>query len=86
MTEESYHQTIKGGYHPPEPKEEKVCSCTICGKKLFDGDKAYGTTTGIIDAEVDGFYSDDSEPWLTVACEECGKKISEAIHKLSMKS
>ena len=56
-------------------------NCDICGKGMKDGDRAYATTTGVISDEVDGFWMDEG-PWHTVACVECGEKISDAINKL----
>lgn len=56
--------------------------CGICARTLKDGDPAYATTTGSIEAEVDGFSASDMEPWLTVVCEECGQLISEVIYAL----
>lgn len=56
--------------------------CGICGKEMYYGDRAYATTTGSITDDVGGFDAADCEPWLTVACEECGEKISEAICNL----
>lgn len=68
----------------------KPLHCTICGKKLHDGDSAYATTTGTIEifgviGEY-GFNVNHREPWLTIACEECGLKISGKIHELIKES
>lgn len=56
--------------------------CSICGKEMHYGDRAYGTTTGSLEEDMAGFSPDDVEPWLTVACEDCGQKISNAINDL----
>ena len=64
---------------------EPICNCTVCGKPLFDGDKAYATTGGTIEESVDGFMMDDIEPWFTVACESCGLEISGAITNIQKK-
>ncbi|RMF99724.1 MAG: hypothetical protein D6726_12525, partial [Nitrospirae bacterium] len=58
-------------------------NCSVCGKELQEGDRAYGTTMGWIDPLFDGFISDPDSPWLTVACEKCGERISEAIANLT---
>lgn len=67
--------------------------CTLCGKELKEGDKAYATTTGVIvtdaydsngvpqgEEQEPYFFMDDNEPWLTVACEECGDHVSRLIN------
>lgn len=64
-----------------KPKGAWLFRCTICGKELEDGDPAYATTTGTIQEEMDGFMPDEN-PYPTVACEECGYLISDAIDKL----
>lgn len=58
--------------------------CNICGKPMYDGDKAYATVGGIIDRTVEGFYPSDNEPYYTIACDECGQKISDAISRLEV--
>ena len=62
-------------------KEERIIwrSCDICGTAMFDGDQAYATTMGSISEDLEGFAADNNEPWLTVACKKCGKKISDAL-------
>ena len=62
--------------------EEFTVPCGICGEDIPDGEPAYGTTTGTIEESCGGFASSDTDPWLTVACESCGQKISDAIVKL----
>lgn len=57
-------------------------NCTICGKELEEGERAYGSTEGWIDPLFEGFVSNPDSPWLTVACEKCWEKISEAINNL----
>jgi len=52
--------------------------CSVCGVEISNGESAYAVTTGTIEEECFGFRTDD-KPWLTVACEECGVKITEAI-------
>jgi hypothetical protein len=59
--------------------EEPISKCTVCGKPLYDGDRAYATTEGYMDGGVEGFVPDHKVPYLTVACEDCGFKITEAI-------
>lgn len=63
-------------------KAPKICGCTICGKDLYNGDKAYATTLGEISVLHGGFVEDEMEAYLTVACASCGEKISEAIGKI----
>jgi DNA-directed RNA polymerase subunit RPC12/RpoP len=58
-------------------------NCTICGKELKDKDEAYGTTEGYIDDLSEGFVPYVDRPWLTVACKNCGERISEAISNIS---
>jgi hypothetical protein len=62
--------------------KKPVCNCTICGRPLYHDDPAYGTTTGTIDERIEGFVPSEFEPWLTIACKDCGWKISEAIENL----
>jgi hypothetical protein len=59
----------------PQP----LCTCDICGKELYDGDKAYGTTDGSVLSDYCGFIQDATEPWNTIACSSCGERISEKI-------
>lgn len=82
---------IKGGsIGDDEEEKERILTgrkryeldCGICGKEMSYGDKAYGTTMGVIHGCGDGFYA-DSEPWITVACKKCGEKISAAISNLA---
>ena len=49
---------------------------------MYYGNEAYATTTGSLEESVDGFNVSDYEPWLTVACKDCGEKINEAINDL----
>lgn len=58
-----------------------LCACDICGKDLYDGDEGYGTTMGMVTKNFEGFGA-DSDSWLTVACTECGEKISDMISNL----
>ena len=67
---------------PDDEELEPQTSCDLCGKDLFDGEEAYATALGYISKEVNGFTSGEDSPWLTVACAECGEKISEAVEKL----
>ena len=62
-----------------------MINCDICGKSIENGDKAYATTTGLIKEECEGFVPDIDTPWLTVACSECGDRISEVIANISSK-
>ncbi len=59
-------------------KKKMVCVCDVCGRELFDGDEAYATSTGNVSLEAEGF-APGKDPWLTVACAECGEKISDAV-------
>jgi DNA-directed RNA polymerase subunit RPC12/RpoP len=63
-------------------KKKLLGSCSVCGKDLYEGDDAYATSTGKMDAIAEGFYMDTFQPWGTVACKECGSKISTAIASL----
>ena len=64
-------------------EREELEVCNICGKDLYDGDEAYGTTTGDISDDAGGFIQTHDEPWLTVACPDCGSRISDAISLIS---
>lgn len=59
--------------------EEQISKCNVCGKPLYDGDRAYATTEGYIGGGIEGFVPDHKGPWLTVACEDCGLKITDVI-------
>lgn len=63
---------------------EPLTSCSLCGEDLFDGDKAFATTTGSMDADVGGFAADENN-WLDVVCSECGDTIGDAICKIEVK-
>lgn len=65
-------------------EKEPLCNCDICGKDLYDGDIGYGTTTGRVTIDFEGFGADTDEPWLTVACHECGELIGDAIATLEV--
>jgi len=69
------------GEGDPQPR----CTCDICWKELYDGDKAYGTTGGSVLNSCCGFVPDSWEPWNTVACVPCGERISEKICALYQK-
>lgn len=51
---------------------------------MYDSDKAYATVGGVIDRVVEGFRPSDEDPYHTIACEECGLKISDAISQLEV--
>lgn len=61
--------------------------CTICGKTFEAGDEAYATINGEISKPFgDRIVFEPSEaPYLTVACEDCGIKCSEAIANINKK-
>jgi hypothetical protein len=58
-------------------------NCNICGKELGEGARAYVTSHGDINSAELGVTLCDDEPCLTVACEECGHKISDAICEIA---
>lgn len=62
-----------------------IACCDICGEDLHDGDRAFGTTTGRVLREYDGFTADDSDPWITVTCQDCGDKITDTICQMMKK-
>lgn len=45
--------------------------CDRCGIAIEEGADAIATTTGRIDALVEGFYMSDTEPWLAVYHADC---------------
>jgi len=47
--------------------------CTTCGKELKNGDMAYGTILGNIQAESYGFMASD-DPYEVVECPACHHK------------
>lgn len=63
---------------------EKICCCDICGKELYDGDKAYATTDGQVKKDCEGFMPSQTEQWNIVACASCGERISDKICSLYM--
>ncbi len=60
-----------------------IAGCDICGKDMYDSEKAYATTAGRISSKIGGFNPDTDEPWFTVACEDCGERISAAMERIS---
>ena len=63
-------------------EEKFTVPCDICGEDIPDCEPAYATTTGTIEKSYEGFAASDTDPWLTVACANCGSKISDAIVNL----
>lgn len=58
--------------------EEAMVHCEVCGLDLFDGDPAYGLTTGRMNESCEGFMPCD-DPWVAVLCRECGALASDAV-------
>jgi hypothetical protein len=58
--------------------------CTGCFKEIEANSKAYATAFGSIDQDIEGeygFYASESEPWITVLCENCGRTVHDFILK-----
>lgn len=61
--------------------------CTGCFKEIKANNKAYATAFGSIEQNIFGneedcgFYASESEPWITVLCEDCGKAVHDFITK-----
>lgn len=58
--------------------------CTACFKELNEGNKAYATVAGsieqlVFDHDEIGFYPDETEPWVTVLCDNCGMEVHSFI-------
>lgn len=73
MTDKSYKGSVP---------HEIMCTCSICDKDMYCGDPAYATITGSIEDQVQGFMPGDLAGWLTVVCEDCGRRISDKIVEL----
>lgn len=61
-----------------DPEDAVLGSCEFCGKDLKDGDSAYGTTSGSVRSDIQGFGNDE-EPWVYIACPECQSKNNELL-------
>lgn len=57
-------------------------NCAICDKEFEEGERVYLTGGGTFMKEHYGPIADGEEPFYTVACTDCGLKISTAISKL----
>ena len=60
-------------------------TCTVCGKELKEGDDLYVTSSARLEDSarlgvVEICVSDT--PYFTIACDECGQKISEVIESV----
>jgi hypothetical protein len=60
--------------------EAYLMRCMGCFKEFEEGEKAYATVVGSIeqfDGDYDdlGFYSEETESWITVLCEDCGMAV-----------
>ncbi len=59
--------------------------CTGCFKEIEVSNKAYATAIGSIEQNLFseekeyGFYASESEPWITVLCENCGRAVHDFI-------
>jgi len=69
-----------------EKKDEVAESCEYCGKGLKWGDRAYATTIGIMEKDVDGFAAPDSEPWLGIRCPACQAALTDLLIEIVITS
>ncbi len=59
--------------------------CTGCFREFREEEKAYATVFGSIELnpflndESLGFYMSDTEPWLSILCQECGLSVHNYI-------